>query len=199
MIELKYTHIGLRCPHCNQNIITSVNRFQLASGTTLSCPHCNSTVVTVRKKSSVASINLACFACGNKHEYSVSQKNFFSGKLFSFGCKENDVDILYIGSYGDVDNALFQLSRELESLTDKYYDNIEQTYGPYTKSALHILEEKARNNRIICLCGSYDMKLKLLKDGVELTCPKCGGAEHISVTCEEDIVSLMERRSILLK
>ena len=199
MIELKYSHAGLRCPHCNHNIITPVNRFQLASGMTLNCPHCKSIVATLKKKSAGIGISLTCFACGKEHEYPVLQKNFFSGKLFSFCCTENDVDVLYIGNYGDVDNALFQLSREIESLTDKYYDNIEQTYGTYTKSALNILEEKARNNRIICLCGSHEMTLRLLKDGVELVCPKCGGAEHISATCEEDITSLMERRSILLK
>ena len=199
MIELKYSHVGLRCPVCNQNIINPINRFQLASGTTLHCPHCDSAVATIKKKATAANINLNCFACGKKHEYSVSQKSFFSGKLFSFSCRENAVDVLYIGNYPDVDNALFQLGKEIKSLTDKYYDNIEQTYGTYTKSALHILQEKAHNNRIICLCGSYEIRLKLLKNGVELTCPKCGGLECIPITCEEDIVSLMERRSILLK
>lgn len=198
MIELKYYYMGLRCPVCNKNTIHTVNRFQFAAGATLYCPDCDAALVSI-KKSSTSNINLNCFACGRTHEYSISQKSFFSGKPLSFCCKENDVDVLFAGTYEDVDNALFELDREIVQLTDKYYNNIEQAYGPYTKSALHILEEKARSNRILCLCGNYEIQLKLSKDAVELVCPQCGSREHISVTCEDDLSALMERRSILIK
>ncbi len=198
MIELKYNYIGARCPVCNKNSVHAVNRFQFASGTILSCPDCGTSLVNI-KKSVTSNVNLACFACGTTHDYSISQKNFFSGKPFSFCCKENDVDVLYAGNYEDVENALFQLDREIKQLTENYYSNIEQTYGVYTKSALTILEEKARSNRILCLCGNYEIQLKLSKDGIEVICPDCGGSEYIPVSCEEDLVSLMERRSILIK
>lgn len=199
MIELKYTCIGVRCSCCGRNVIEYINRFQLASGTDFVCPDCSFKVASIKKKNNCSNILLNCFACGETHEYPIPAKNFFSEKAFSFCCKKNDVDVLYTGSYGDVENAMFQLSQEINRLTDKYYKNFEQLYGVCATSALRILEEKAQKKRIVCLCGSHIMNLKLCEGGIELICSRCGGTEFIPITTPEDIISLKERRSILIK
>lgn len=199
MIELKYSCMGVRCPVCGKNVIEHINAFQFSSGTTAKCPDCGAPLLTLKKASCRQNVFLSCFACGETHSYSIPRKSFFSGAPFSFGCKENDVDVLFTGTSEDVDNALFQLSKEINSLTDKYYKNLENLYGSCTVSALRIIEEKAKDKKIICLCGSFDMNIKLSEGGIELLCPHCGGCEFIPVACEDDIKALMERRSILIK
>ncbi len=199
MIKLKNACVGIRCPVCDKNVIEYVNSFQVASGITLSCPHCNAPLLSIKKRVSFCNLSLNCFACEETHNYSISAKSFFSNAPVSFGCKVNDIDVLYIGNYESVDIALSQLSDEITRITDKYYENIEKTYGSCSTVALRILQEKAREKRIICLCGSYEMNLKLSDGGIYLICPKCGGSKFIPANTEEDLKALMERRSILIK
>lgn len=199
MIELKNNCIGVRCPVCGKNFVDYINKFQFASGTEVFCPYCEAPILSIKKRASSDNFTLNCFACGETHKYSVSAKSFFSGTPASYGCKVNAVDVLYTGSHEDVDMALSTLSDELNRLTDKYYDNMEKLYGSCSAAAIRILEEKARERRIICLCGSYEMNLNLSDGGIYLTCPQCGGSEFIPVATEDDVKALMERRSILVK
>lgn len=198
MIELKHSCIGARCSVCGKNIIEYINGFQFASGTTVICKDCGATLFTVNK-GKTGNLTLNCFACGEKHTYTLSKKAFFSGAACSFGCKENKIDVLFVGCYEDVDDALFRLSMHMKSLTEKYYENLEKNYGFYTASALKILEDKARNKRIFCLCGNYQLNIKIVENAIHLICPNCGSSEIISISNDEDIKNLFERRSIFIK
>ena len=199
MIELKHICIGARCPICGKNVIGFVNRFQFASGTEISCMHCGSMVISIKKQTRENYMSLNCFACGEYHTYPISKKSFFLNGFYSLGCKKNEVDVLYSGSYEDVDNALYTLDEEIARLTDKYYQSLEKEYGACIISALRILEEKSRDKRIICICGSFELKLKLSSQGIEIICPECGGSEFIPMSADEDLNSLIERRSIIIK
>lgn len=199
MIELKHTCVGLRCPFCGRSVIEYVNRFQFSSGINLVCPHCNVPLLNIKNKLGSCVISLNCFACGENHMYTLPRNAFFSDKVFSFSCKENDIDVLFTGNYPDVDIALFQLSKELDLLTDKYYEGLENTYGSLAIAALRIVQEKLKEKRIICLCGSYEINIGLSDGGISLICPKCKGETFIPISSEKDLNSLMERRSILIK
>ena len=199
MIELKHGCVGMRCPVCDKNIIEFVNVFQFASGSTFRCPDCNSPILSIGKNPKKGNFSLCCFACGENHSFKISRQSFFSGKLSSFGCKENLVDVLFTGPYDEIENALEQLSAELQVLAGKYYESIEQKYGRYRTAAIKILEEKAKEKRIICLCGSYELSVKLGEKGIYIFCPKCNASEFIPAETEEDITNLINRRSILIK
>ncbi|MBR6523125.1 MAG: hypothetical protein IKT39_00750 [Clostridia bacterium] len=198
MIELKNTCIGVRCPCCSRNIIEYINRFQFSSGTDLICPHCNTPILSIKKKAA-GNLSLNCFGCGETHIYSVSAKSFFSDKPASFGCKTNKVDILFTGSYDNVNLALCQLAEEMDELTDKYYSNMKQIYGSLNTAAIRILEKKSLEKRIVCLCGSCEMNVKLSDGGIRLICAHCGSFEDIPVSSEDDLASLEQRRCILIK
>ena len=198
MIELKNTCIGLRCHACNKNIIEYINKFQFSSGTEIICPHCGVPVLSIKKR--VAdNFQLNCFGCGETHTYTVSSKNFFSEKVASYGCKINKVDVIFTGSYEEVDIALYHLSEEINKLTDNYYSNLEQLYGRLHTAAIRILEKKQQENRIVCLCGSQDITIKLSDKGIRLICPHCGADEFIPLTCDSDLSALDERLCILIK
>ena len=199
MIELKHKCIGVRCPVCGKNVIEHINKFQFSSGADFTCTDCNTPLFSIKKGTSGSNIFLNCFACGETHSFAISRNSFFSDNPASFGCKENKVDVLFIGSFEDVDTALFQLSEEMEILTNQYYSNLEKSYGTFRAAALRILEEKAKEKRIICLCGSYELSLKMSEDGIYLVCPQCGASEFIPTSGEDDIKALMNRRSILIK
>ncbi|MBR5586733.1 MAG: hypothetical protein IKW02_02110 [Clostridia bacterium] len=199
MIEMKHSCVGMRCPVCSKKIIEFINVFQFASGFNFRCPDCNSPLFSFGKDSKKGNFSLNCFACGDNHTFKISKKSFFSDKLASFGCKENIVDVLFTGPYDMVFDALEQLSQELKSLSDKYYQSMEQQYGKYLSAAIKIIEEKAKEKRIICLCGSYEFNLKFEKGGIHITCGKCGASEFIPAENEEDLNVLINRRSILLK
>ncbi len=198
MIELKNTCIGVRCAICNKNIVEYINRFQFASGTELFCPYCNSHILSIKKRD-LFNMSINCFACSETHAYSISANSFFSENIASYGCKNNKVDIFFTGSHDDVDIALHKLSKELKILTDRYYDNFRQLYGSLNTDALRILGEKASEKRIICLCGSNKINLKISVSGIYLICPSCGSSEFIPVGNEEDVQALKERRSILIR
>lgn len=198
MIELKHSCIGARCSVCGKSSIEYINSFQFASGITVTCSDCGAPLFTI-KKGDTSNLTLNCFACGKAHTYTLSKKSFLSGTPISFGCKENDIDVFFAGTYEDVDDALFRLSEHMKTLTDKYYKNLEKIYGSRTSAALRILEEKAKEKRIFCLCGNYELNIKIVENGIHLICPNCDSSEFISITNDDDIKSLLERRSIFIK
>ena len=198
MIELKNTCVGIRCPVCSKNIVEYVNSFQFFSGTVLFCPDCNTPVLAIKKKSP-GNFQLSCFGCGQVHSYSISKKSFFSETAASFGCKTNKVDVLFTGSYDDVTLALHQLTEEIDKLTDKYYEGVEQLYGRLNTAAVRILEKKSAERRIVCLCGSYEATVRFSDGGISLVCSHCGNLEFIPVRCEDDLAALEQRRCILIK
>ena len=198
MIELKNTCVGLRCHACNNNFVEYINKFQFSSGTDIICPHCSAPVLSI-KKSAADNFQLNCFGCGETHTYSVSAKSLFSEKAASYGCKINKVDVIFIGSFEQVDLALHQLSEEINRLTDKYYSNLEQLYGKLYTAAIRILEKKAAQKRIVCLCGNYETTVKLSDGGINLICSHCGSFEFIPLTSEAELRSLDDRRCILIK
>lgn len=198
MIELKNICIGLRCPLCGRNVIEYINNFQFCSGCQITCEKCGATLFTITKNKR-KNFSHNCFACGNIHTNTLSKSIFNSATLTAFGCTENDIDGLFIGSYEDVDISLFELSKELDALTEKYYENLEETYGNIATAAVRIIEEKVRGKRIICLCGSYEFNLKIEENGIIVSCPHCGAKEYISVKNEEELKELVDRRSILIR
>ncbi|MFA7636467.1 MAG: hypothetical protein WCX81_01745 [Monoglobales bacterium] len=199
MIAIKYGCIGVRCPNCGKNNIESINRFQFVSGVELNCQYCETPILSIKKRNSTGNLHLHCYACGEIHTYSLSAKSMLSGIPASFNCKENDVEVIYTGGEQSVASSLETLSEELEYLTEKYYENFEKIYGHRSLTALHILEQKAREKRIVCLCGSYETTLRLSDGGIYLDCPLCGSSIFIPIATDEDINALANRRSILIK
>lgn len=199
MIALQIAFIGVRCPSCGKNNIEPINRFQFASGSELFCPYCGTHILSITKSTSRGNLHVNCFACGESHTYSLSARSLFSGVPASFNCKVNDIEVIYAGNEQDVSLSLDKLSDELNFLTEKYYESFRETYGSRCVTALHILEQKSREKRIICLCGSCEANLTLSDDGIYLTCLSCGSSIFIPIATEEDIHSLMERRSILIR
>ena len=199
MIELKQGFVGMRCPVCERNVIESINLFQFASGTVVHCPDCGTAILSISKNLRKGNFSINCFACNKTHTFKISKKSFLSGTSAAFGCTENIIDVLFTGTYEDVDNSLFQLSAEIKKLSQQYYENLEKKYGEYSAAAIKIIEEKAKNKRIICLCGSYEFNIKLAENGIYIVCPKCGGSEFIPAQSEDDINALINRRSILIK
>lgn len=198
MIELKYACIGVRCSVCGKSIIEHINSFQLASGVNIICRDCGAPVFSIRKSVS-NNLMLNCFACGKMHTYTLSKNSFFSGKPISFCCMENEIDVFFAGLHDEVDDALFRLSEHIKTLTDKYYENFEKKYGSHASAALRILEEKAMEKRIFCLCGNYELNIKIIENAIQLICPNCGSSVTIPITNDKDITLLMERRSIFIK
>ena len=135
-------------------------------------------------------ITVPCIFCPSPHRYMVSRKLLMTRELFTFPCAYAGVDILFIGSKGEVMKAVEASDRELRTMIDDTElagvhgaNEGDDLYGDehIRDMILFVLGDLAEENHIHCGCeDSGDFLVEQTRDSVRISCKKCGFSKEIS-------------------
>ncbi len=194
VLDTKHTYIAYRCPHCGFSIYGIVGQFSLAGDLLkIKCQCENGSELTVNYTSDKKlRISVPCLFCGQNHNYVVSQNVFFGGELFLLACPYTNMDICFIGPKDQVDEAVSQSEKDLNTLFEEWQISSLEELRAGTRQdpdkiitdtqiydiVRFLVRELEADNAIDCPChsGSYDFDMS--EDGIVVFCPHCG-AEYI--------------------
>ncbi len=192
IIQPKKTFIAYRCPACGQAVKGLVGSFSMkADMLRLKCPCGEShmtVTVTPEKKLRLA---VPCLFCAKDHSFVLSQEIFFGKELFLLNCAYTGLDIGFIGSEGNVENAIRENDKTLEKLfSDMGLVSPKELYrrqrppeetlpdAQIYDIVRFVVRELEADGAIDCPChgGQYDFEV--VESGIRVFCPDCD-AEYI--------------------
>ena len=202
------TYIAYSCPECGAGVIAEIRPANLGSeGVQVKCS-CGGSILSVEMgRDGNVRLWVPCIICPKPHPYQLSGSNFFQRELFIIQCAYSAIDILFIGKYNKVREALEKSAEEISSLISEFNDklreehksvNSEQLYADpvLTGKAMYIIKELAEDKRISCSCGCTP-KVSVGYDFVKFSC-SCGKERSFSTRTESDIDYLNEMSEIQL-
>lgn len=134
-------------------------------------------------------ITIPCIFCPSPHHYVVSRKLLMTRELFTFPCAYAGLDILFVGTKGEVMKAVEVSDKELNSLIDEtelagvHKANEDDLFVDEHQRdmVLFVLSDLAEEERIHCECEDKgDYLVEITANGVRISCKKCGAARDIA-------------------
>ena len=194
ILENKSSTVAYRCPSCGSGVMSVVDAFRLpADMIKLKCDCGKSEMTLVRTNDGKVRFTVPCMLCPNPHNFTVSTSLFFGKDLFVLPCPYSDINIAMMGETNHVKAELSRTELELLDLLEKSgIESFEALHGEQFLTDPQVLEiitymikELDEENKIYCRCegeekGEYE--LELTKDGVCITCTKCGATKTISTS-----------------
>lgn len=185
------------CPECDEVIRKKLNIFDFSSGRGCSAPcTCGNTTWEARVAKDKYRITVNCPACEEHHTYTMSKRNFWGKKYFSFNCPNWEVGVLY---FGDDEKYLeSQMAAQSNSINDMFSrfidenDEIEIIY-----EMIECINDIAKADNVKCGCGDRDITMVIDENKIVLECKNCGRKKIFKAT-EENVDLLYETSIIML-
>ena len=208
VLDVKQSFIAYRCPHCRYAVYGIVGEFALNAERLLKlkCTCGGGELVLQYTTDGKIRLTVPCLFCGTSHHYVVSPNVFFSGELFLLDCPYSHMDICFIGTKEQVDEAIEKSDEELNRLIQEMgMDSLSDLQSSPDVDPDQILtdaqiydimrfwvKELEADGAIDCPCHSGDYDLNISDDGIAVFCPVCG-AEKVypceSVNAALDVLS----------
>ncbi len=207
VLETKNAYVAYRCPKCGFAIYGIASQFALSSSQMIKIKcQCGGSDMTIHStQDKKLRLSVPCLFCGQNHNYVVSQNVFFGKEPFLLSCPYTHMDICFIGSKEQVDEAverteeeLTELFREmgvtspeeLHSSPDVDPDEIISDAQIYD-IVRFLVKELEADGEIECPCHSGQYDFDISDRGISVFCPICG-AEHLfptdSVSAAQDFL-----------
>ena len=185
ILDQKMTTVAYRCPACGATVKSMIGAFTLSGDMMkLKCPCGESKMVIENKKDGKIRLTVPCFLCPNPHIYNLSKNIFFGRDIFALTCSYTGIDIGFVGSAENVENAVREADLILEELLgEASFEDV--SYGgknpgfddsTITDILRFVISDLAEEGNIHCGCephgGEYDVVVS--DDGVRITCKNCG-------------------------
>ena len=194
ILENKSSTVAYRCPSCGSGVMSVVDAFRLSADMIkLKCDCGKSEMTLIKTKDGKVRFTVPCMLCPNPHNFTVSTSLFFGKDLFVLPCPYSDINIAMMGETNHVKAELSRTELELLDLLEKSgIESFEALHGEQFLTDPQVLEiitymikELDEENKIYCRCegdikGEYE--LELTKDGICITCTKCGATKTISTS-----------------
>ena len=188
------------CPECAAISKIKFNILSFSGKKVVSIPcseeDCDANVWEIREVKDKYKITINCPACDETHSYTMTKRNFWGKKYFSFNCPAWDVGILYIGN----DEAYIDAQMDMQD------DNISEMLGGFMNmddsfaimyDLIECINEIAKTNNVKCDCDAPDVTMCIDGDKIILKCRNCNNTKEILPT-EENIDKLMKTGTIVL-
>lgn len=181
----KETTVAYRCPECGCGVMSLVGVFRLrADRLTLKCNCGKSEMSITRSRDGKVRFEVPCFVCNSTHHYTVSEKMFFSERLFVFPCHASGFDMLFLGEQKTVSETLFESGNNIARILEESGIDPAQVFSHTEKlpelpdSHIYdivnlLVRELEYDHAIHCECGTGPYNVVFSEDG-----------ERIIVYCE---------------
>lgn len=211
VLESKQSTVAYRCPSCGSGVMSVVDAFRLSADMIkLKCDCGNSEMTLVKTKDGKVRFTVPCMLCPNPHNYTVSTNLFFGKDLFVLPCPYSDINIAMMGDTNHVKAELSRTELELLDLLEKSgIESFEALHGEQFLTDPQVLEiitymikELDEENKIYCHCQGEengDYELELTKDGVRISCKKCGASKTISTASLIEAHEFLNADSLMLE
>lgn len=191
VLENKQTTVAYRCPHCGAGVMSAVGVFNLSADMIkLKCSCGESEMTIVYNKDGKIRFIVPCILCPKPHNFVVSSNIFFGKELFVLPCPYSDINICMMGDANYVKAELSRTELELLDLLEKSgLNSFDELHGgeqyltdpQVTEIVTYVIKELDEEGRIYCKCdggsGEYDAEIR--KDGIFVSCKKCGASKLI--------------------
>ncbi len=204
VLDTKTAYVAYRCPKCGFAIYGIAGQFALASQQILKIKcQCGGAEMSINAtQDKKLRISAPCLFCGQNHNYVVSQNVFFGKEPFLLSCPYTNMDIGFIGTKEQVDEAVERTDEELTTLfREMNISSLDELHSSEDVDPEQIIsdaqiydivrfliKELEADNAIDCPCHSGQYDFDINERGVTVFCPVCG-AEHVFPT---DSVSAAE-------
>lgn len=202
LLHENQTHIAYRCPQCGEPVWGFVGNFALSADMLrLKCP-CGKSELSITytgaaKDSTERKIRLTvpCLFCGKPHSFVVSQSVFFGQDRFLLNCPYTNMDICFLGSEQQVEDALKtsaeEINRLLSAIGISSVEQLRQATAQDEEELLpdaqiydilrFVFRELQEDGGIDCPCHGGEYEFEVIQDGIRVYCPACG-AQYIFAT-----------------
>ncbi|MGM9608636.1 MAG: hypothetical protein ACI3XE_00260 [Eubacteriales bacterium] len=190
VLNVKQSFIAYRCPECHNTVYGVVGEFAMNANRMLKlkCPCGASELVINYTSDEKLRLSVPCLFCGGSHNYVVSPRVFFSGEIFLLACPYSNMDLCFIGTKDQVDEAVEHSNDELNQLVSELgMDSLSELRSSPDVDPDEILrdaqiydimrfwvKELEADGAIDCPCHSGDYDLNISDDGICIFCPVCG-------------------------
>lgn len=191
--------IGYKCDICGRLNINKVNLFDvLKKGTIVLKCDCDNTHISISrdKRKKAYLFKASCFNCGGMHTYSFRLGEVWN--LKNVVCPSSKDNMFYIGNQELVINMLEKLEDNLNIMAEEMGFKSQFVNQDVMIQILDKIHEYAQDGNIQCSCGNPHLSLKLMSNGILLTCEKCYDSITINARNIEDLLALVEKGYVQL-
>ncbi len=210
IIESKSSTVAYRCPSCGAGVMSVVDMFRLSADMLKLKCDCGCSEMTLVRRDGKIRFTVPCMLCPNPHSFTVSEKLFFGKELFVLPCPYSDINIAMMGETNHVKAELSRTELELLDLLEKSgIESFDALHGEQFLTDPQVLEivtymikELDEEGRIYCRCqegeeGDYEIELR--KEGLLITCKKCGASTTVSTSSLIDAHEFLNADKLTLK
>ncbi len=195
----KKTAVAYMCSSCGEYAFFQLNAF-LFSGTRkqeLACS-CDGSRLEITKNSNKSfQLDITCPVCTQKHTYTVSQSQFWSGEPLIFSCPFYEANLLFIGESSRIEQAVSEyITQELQLMKEEDPEsNAPQLAFLYNAfKSIRMLEEELEHLRI-CDCEHPQLTIAYNEQDVFLICKACRHCEPIPLDMVEQFLNAIQQKN----
>ena len=212
ILKPKETMFAYRCPECGTFVLSLVGSLALtAEKIDLKCT-CGESSAQIRyTNEKKVDLIVPCFTCPRPHTFRTSRELFFSSELLAFPCPYSGLDICFVGTKEQIDDAIKEADEALHELMadeDDFsvFSSIRRTDAePQSPEALDsvlfTLNELLEDEHIYCNCPDRhgDYELELLGDRVRVICRNCRAKAEIRADSITAADTFMDAKELILQ
>lgn len=189
--------IGYKCDICGRLNINKVNLFEISKNGVidLKCECENSHISIARAKKNYV-FKASCFDCGCVHTYSFHLNEILS--LKNVICPYSKENMFYVGAQQSVIKMLEKLESNLNIMAEEMGFKSQFVNQDVMIQVLDKIHEYANKGNILCSCGDPDLSLRLMSNGILLTCERCYDSITINARNIEDLLALVDKGYVQL-
>ena len=210
IIESKSSTVAYRCPSCGAGVMSVVDMFRLSADMLKLKCDCGGSEMTLVRRDGKIRFTVPCMLCPKPHSFTVSEKLFFGKELFVLPCPYSDINIAMMGETNHVKAELSRTELELLDLLEKSgIESFDALHGEQFLTDPQVLEivtymikELDEEGKIFCRCqegeeGDYEVELR--KEGLLITCKKCGASTTVSTSSLIDAHEFLNADNLTLE
>lgn len=186
--------IGYKCETCGRLNVEYIDIFKTGK-TDIKCK-CGESAISVAKIHNEFIFESYCFDCDKNHVYKYGYADIKNSKKIV--CPATGSDKFYVGSKKEVIKMMESMENNLNELAKKVGLKSHFTNQDVMMQVLDKIHEYAQRDGIICSCHKPILSLKLMKNGIMLTCDRCYDSIVISAGNIEDLLDLTNKAYIKL-
>lgn len=172
----KKTSVAYMCTSCGEYAFFSLNAFAFSGSRKrmLECSCGESQLVITKNTTKTFKIDIDCPVCMEKHAFSVSQSQFWSGELLIFSCPFYEANILFIGEADRIKQCVADyINEELRQLKDETSPQSKEMEFIYNACKIIKLIEAQKDSLHFCSCEAPQLTLAYNDTEIYVICKHC--------------------------